>query len=644
MIETPTKPGKPITGERAFQDTDKKHHARIVAYVNARKSEYFGSPEYKTYINRVNATKKLINQDTSDMATRFKMRHAITRAGHDNLVDSLDDLFDVDDLVSCMPEGNQSKQMATDWQNYTNKLLRSIHHQQHLSDRFLYLPDYGWSIAHDFYQFSDGWQVKAQAKPILPQMEGFNFEMQEDVYLDRPASEIIRNEHWFGDANSGRDQRFQGTLKRWYLKDVYSAKLRKDKAGNPLYNLPELEKLCNLMAKGHQDADEFYKAKESTDGAGKDVEFKGDKNRGPYVDVIRFHGPLNDIADAELSQDPNEYYVECTRSCLLRWQENPRDRFTTYTHARSHPYRNTPFSRSYLDSMKADQQFSDFLVCMAAESITDNLTKHWAYWEEDMLDPGDFTSPKGLNAFLILQGEGRLPQVVGEQRSGAFSDVKDLLTIFDRDRQRAGSTDQEQGVQGGTQDKTATAARLLASATSKKIRAMVKRVCGQAVIPQVKNLVMLSLVHGKPENLKAIAADGSESRLTGEHLKWFMRAFQTDTMITVHDTITRDRNEEAMRLTAFMQLASQMQQVIPPDAMAKVLRLAADMGGIKQTVIDDIIPPPLPIEASTPDGSTVAMPSAMAMPQPGMPPPALAGQPQPMQGVNENASMAAPSF
>lgn len=643
MIEAPTKQSKPITGERAFEDTDERHHRRIVEYVNARKSEYFGSPEYKTYIARVNATKKLVNQDTSDMATRFKMRHAITRAGHDNLVDSLDDLFDVDDLVSCMPEGSQSKQMASDWQSYTNKLLRSIHHQEHLSERFLYLPDYGWSIAHDYYQFSDGWQVKAQAKPVLPQMEGFAFDMQEDVYLDRPASEITRNEHWFGDANTGRNQNYQGTLKRWYLKDVYSAMLRKDKEGKPLYNIPELQKLATIMAKGHQDADEFYKAREQAGDVGKDVEFKGDKSRGPFIDIIRFHGPLNDISDPELSQDPNEYYVECSRTCLFRWQENPRDRFSTYTHARSHPYRNNPFSRSYLDSMKADQQFSDFLVCMAAESITDNLTKHWAYWPEDLLDPGDFTSPKGQNAFLELQGEGRLPQIVAAERSGAFSDVKDLLTIFDRDRQRAGATDQEQGVQGGTQDKTATAARLLASATSKKIRAMVKRVCRQAVIPQIKNLVMLSLVHGKPENLKIIAADGSESRMGGEHLKWWMRAFETDTQITVSDTITRDRNEEAMRITAFFQLASQMGQVIPPDAMAKVLRVAADMGGIKQTVIDDIIPPPLPIEASTPDGSTVALPSAMAMPQPGMPP-MPPGPPQPMQGVNENASMAAPSF
>lgn len=640
MIETaPGKTRKPITGERAFEETDERHHRRIVEYVNARKAEYFGSAEYKTYTARVAASKRLINQDTSEMATRFKMRHAITRAGHDNLVDSLDDLFDVDDLVSCMPEGSKSKQMASDWQSYTNKLLRSIHHHEHLSERFLYVPDYGWSVAHDSYQYSDGWQVKAQAKSLLPEMEGFDFGMEEDVYLDKPMSEVVRPDQWFGSIEHGRNQPYQGTLKRWYLKDVYSAMLRKDKAGKPLYNLPELEKLAALMAKGHQDGDEFLRMKENIGEIGKDVEFKGDKNRGPYVDIIRFHGPLNDISDPELSQDPNEYYVECTRTCLLRWQENPRDRFTTYTHMRSHPFRNNPFSRSYLDSMRADQQFSDFLVCMAAESITDNLTKHWAYWPEDMLDPGDFTSPKGLNAFLELQGEGRLPQVVGQERSGAFSDIKDLLTIFDRDRQRAGATDQEQGVQGGTQDKTATAARLLASATSKKIRAMVKRMSRQAIIPQIKNLVMLSLVHGKPENLKIIAADGSESRMGGEHLKWWMRAFETDTQIMISDTITRDRNEEAMRLTAFMQLAAQMSAQIPPDAMAKVLRIAADMGGIKQTIIDDILPPPLPVQTTAPTGETVALPSAM-----GLPPAAPPAVPTPMQGVNENASMAPPSF
>ncbi len=79
--QAPAKATKPITGERAFGETDQRHHRRIVEYVNARKAEYFGSPEYKSYMARVNSSKKLVNQDTSDMATRFKMRFAITRAG-----------------------------------------------------------------------------------------------------------------------------------------------------------------------------------------------------------------------------------------------------------------------------------------------------------------------------------------------------------------------------------------------------------------------------------------------------------------------------------------------------------------------------------------------------------------------------------
>jgi len=630
---------KPITGERAFQDTDEKKHRKIVEYVNARKSEYFDAPEYKAYIAKVAESKLLINQDTRNLSTRMKLRFGLMRAGYDNLVDTLDDLFDVDDLVICRPDGSKEADIAGDFQIYLNRLLRSIHHHEHLSERFLYIPDYGWSIAHDTYQFSDGWQVKPQAKTLLPGFESFDFGMEEDVFMDRPTSEIIRPDQWFGSVeHSGRSQPFQGTLKRWYLKEVLSAMKRKDKAGNPLYNMPELEKLAKLMEKGHQDADQYFRLKEDLGETGKDVGFETKtKSRGPYVDVIRFHGVLNDITDNDLAADDNEYYIECTRSCLLRWQENPRDRFTTYTHGRSYPYRSNPFSRSYLDTTKTHQQFNDFLVCMSAESILDNLTQHWAVWEEDLLDPNDFYFPRGINAFLQMQGQGRVPQAIGRERSGAFQDVKDILTLFDRDRQRSGPTDQEMGVQGGTADKTATTARILAAATDKTKRSMVKRLARHAVVPQIKNLGMLSLVHGKPENRRFISGD-REININGDHLKWWMRAFTMDTQILINDTITRDRNEEAMKATTFFQYAQQMAGQLPPDTIAHVLRYSAELSGVPSSIIDKAIPPPLPVELAMPDGKTVMMPSAMGMPPPGAPgmtpptqqPPAPGGPSVPM--------------
>lgn len=655
QAEAPKKVRKPITGERAFKDSDPTKHRKIVEYVNERKKQYFDAPEYKAYMERVGISKKLVNQDPSGLETRFKFRHSLMRAGYDNLVDSLDDLFSVDDLVICRPDGKGTEQMASDWQAYANRLCRSVHLQEHLSERFLYLPDYGWSTAHDSYQFSDGWVVKPIVDSSVPGLEAFDFGMEEDVFLDKPLPEIVRPDQWFGSVDHpGRHQPFQGSLKRWYLKDVLSAMKRTDKAGNPLYNNQELQKLADKMALGHQDKDQHMKVGEDTESsATRDVEYGKEKHKGPFVDVIRFHGPLNEITDKDLAADPNEYYIECTRSCLLRWQENPRDRLSMYTHARTHPYRSNPFSRSYLDTTRSHQQWSDFLMCMSAEAIVDGLTKQWGVWEEDMLDPADFYSPKGLNGFIIRQGMGRLPEFVGAERNGAFADIKDVLTIFDRDRQRSGPTDQEQGVQGGTADKTATTARILAAATSKAKRSMVKRICPQAVLPQIKNLVMLSLVHGKPESRKFMAGE-REARLTGEHLKWWMRVYTTDTQILMNDTITRDRNDEAMKATTFLTFAQQLGAQMPPDTLMHVLRYAGELGGISQTVIDKVAPEPLPVNLTLPDGREVMLPSAMGMPQPGMPGPMPGGMPMPMnraaagaapmpmQGENPNASMAPP--
>jgi hypothetical protein len=648
--EAPKKPRKPITGERAFEDTAPKadKYRKIVEFVNEKKNEYFKAPEYAAYMERVRLSKLLINQDPAGLETRFKVRHSLMRAGYDNLVDSLDDLFDVDDLVICRADSKETEDFAGDWQLYLNRLLRSIKYQEHLSERFLYLPDYGWSIAHDSYRFSDGWVVKPQVDSRIPGLDAFDFGMEEDVYMDRPEAEVVRPDQWFGSIeHSGRHQPYQGTLKRWYLKDVLSAMERKDKAGKPLYNLPELQKLADKMALGHQDADQHMKTGEDEGSATRDVEYGKQKHKGPFVDIIRFHGALNEITDKELAADPNEYYIECTRSCLLRWQENPRDRLSMYTHARTHAYRNNPFSRSYLDTTRSHQIWDDFLMGMSAEAIIDNLTKHWGVWEDDMLDPNDFYSPRGLNAFIVRQGQGRLPEFVGGDRSGAFSDIKDVLTIFDRDRQRSGPTDQEMGVQGGTADKTATTARILAAATSKSKRSIVKRISRQAVLPQIKNIGMLSLVHSRPENLKFMAGDKAV-RLTGEHLKFWMRAYTTDTQILLNDTITRDRNEEAMKATTFFTFLQQMGAQMPPDTLAHVGRYAGELSGIPQSIIDKALPEPLPVNLTLPDGREVTLPSAMAMPPPPMPggmpmnPAAAGAAPLPMQGENPNASMAPP--
>ena len=123
---------------------------------------------------------------------------------------------------------------------------------------------------------------------------------------------------------------------------------------------------------------------------------------------------------------------------------------------------------------------------------------------------------------------------------------------------------------------------------------MVKRLCRSMIIPQVKNLVMLSLVHGKPENQK-ILSGGKEVRLTPKHVEWFLQSANMETA----NSITMDRENEALKWNDFLNYAI---QVLPnlrsPDPMIKALRAGAEMRGIPKHFIDDILPKPGAIDAN----------------------------------------------
>ena len=624
MAEKKSNPSKPINGERPFDDTDERLHKRIIAFVKDMKDTYFGSNEYKKYKTRVEKVRFMVNQEWQKEAktTRFGLMFGIMRAGYDNYVDGLNDLFDVDDYVFCQPDSPSKKQFASDWQHYINRMLRSIHYKQHLAQRFLYIPDYGWSVAHDQYVFNEGLKVKPKVRSAIPGFDGLELGPEMDALMDRPKPCILKPHEWFGSPSHSFEQPYQGHIEKWYLKDIVEREGMATADGKPIYNLKALSKLKERIKKGEQKDDGSREVSDASEEA-RDVQYE--KNlKLHYVDVTYWYGALNMVKGME--DDPNEYYVECTDNLILRWQENPRDRYTRYTHMRSHPYPETPFSRSFLDGTRPHQKFMDFFANTGMEVVIDNATRHWAVWENSLLDPNDFYFPKGLNAFLRMEGD-RVPQMVGDQRSGAFSDIKDLMGLLEQDRQRVGATDQEMGVNSKQGDDTATQARILASASSKKMRAMVKRIADQAIVPQIKNLTMLSLVYGKPEKLQYYSPDGEPMQLTPDHVN----AWLTDTQVRINDTITRDRDAEAMKTTSFMQLAM---QIVPnfsdPSSAVKVLRYAGDIAGISKAIIDDIAPEPAPI----PVGGPMMPPGAMP---PGGMPPEMPPQPMP-QGAIDAAS------
>jgi hypothetical protein len=617
---------KPINGERAFQDSDPVKHSKVVSYVNGIKDAWFNEEKVKAYFDRIDKMHLMVNQRWGkDKTTRFGLRHALMRAAHDSYIDTFTDLFSTDDLIMYEGDTAEEAKFAHDMQLYTNRLLRSVKYKRHLNQRFLFLPVYGWSPAHDYYCFNEGWATKANAKPYMPGLDGLQFGKEMDALNDGPMPEVIRPEHcFFGAMAPPWEQQSRGSIKRWYLRDIVAAEKRATKDGKPLYNLEALKKVKEAMIRGQSQADANMKEKQKD--ITRDIDFK-DKTRGPYVDVVRFYGPLNEINDVDLAEDGNTYYIECTQNDLLLWTENPSDRHTMFTDMRTHSLIDSPLSRSFLDSIYPHQQFTDFLTNMSMESITDNLTKHYAVWEEDMEDPNDFYSPKGLNAFLRMSGP-KLPQIIEHGRSGAFADVKEILVMLDRDRQRAGASDQEMGALGETQDKTATGARIMATAATKRTRATAKRISDEAIIPQANNLTMLSLVHGKPEMRKFIAG-GKEITITPEHVQWYLNGAN----VKVHDSVVRDRNEEAVKITAFFQGIGQMVgQLADPTAAVYIMRHAADVQGIPQHIIDKALPEPMPPQIPGPVVDP-AQPQAMPPMPPEMP------QPPPMPEMS-NVQMA----
>lgn len=608
MNEEIKKERRPINGERGFGDTDASKHQKIISYGNSVKDSWFRNDQVIKYFDKAKKIRELVDQDWgSSKVTRFGLRHALMRAAHDSYIDTFSDLFDVDDLVTFSGETEEEARFAHDMQLYTNRLLRSrsVDYQRHLNQRFLILPTYGWSPAHDYYRFNEGWATKANAASYMPGLQGLEFGREMDVLNDGPVCETIRPEHcFFGSWAAPWEQTVRGSVKRWTLSDVIAAEKRETKDGKPLYNRDALKKIKAKMLKGEKDADDIVKIGGSS---ARDVQFN-DRERGPYVDVVRMYGPLNEVNDAELAEDGNEYYIEFTRTDLLLWIENPADRHTMFTDMRTHEVHDHPLSRSLLEPVKPHQQFTDLMTNMAMESVVDNLTKHWAVWEDQIDDPNDFYNPKGLNAFLRMTGQ-QMPVLLGQQRNGAFADVKEILLMLDRDRQRAGAADQELGVTGGTQDKTATGARLLATAATKKTRAIVKRICNDAIIPQIKNIVMLSLVHSKPEARRIFSA-GQEINITPAHVAWYLNGAN----VQVNDTITRDRNEEAMKITGFFQGVGQMVGGLSnPSAAVHIMRYAADINGIPQHIINKALPEPMPPQIPGPVAE--GMP-----PMPGQPP------------------------
>ena len=581
---------------------DQKLHA-IGAQVVTRKNQYYSSASYDWYTKRVDRLNAVINQEVpqnTNVNARVKIIRGMTRAAYDYYNFRTIDLFDVPNLAQVQADisNEVNKQMADDLTVYVNSILNSGNkwYKRHLYKRFRYLPDYGWSPAFDYYHKSNSWAVRAITESALPGLETMKITAEQDDYQSGPRSMIIDPKNWFGDAyNPIDDSVYEGYIKRMYVKDIDVAIGMTDDKGKDIYNVDVLKKYKGDILKGAKYPDQYRNQADSPANAPSPGN-KDTYNTPGFIDCVVYQGTLDYIGEEE---DGNTYYVEVlTTGEVVRLQEAPLDRGRLFNHFQTHPMRNNPFSRSWLDSMYDMQVMSDIISSSMLENLQDGQHRFWAYDEGALVNPDDFESPEGLNVLLRLTGPNALlPRLLNDGQSGNFRDALSALEWLGRENESFGVSLQQLGAVGQSTAKTATQSRITSSADALKYRAPIKCFSTEGIIPQINNITLLSIVNDSERVRKVHSPDGREVKITPEHINFYIHGCH----VNLYETITRDYDDLSARINNWVQMAQGITQLKDPAPFIKVVRASAKFGGIPQDVIDDALPKPEPIDANNPD-------------------------------------------
>ena len=597
-----------------------ERHVKVAQFVDSFKKKYFDNSEFKRYKNKCNRVLDLIDQKwgQDEMVSRYGLKFAVTRASHDSQIDAMEEVFDTNDWVRAKPliETKEVREESERLQYYTNNLLHGARYREHIKDRVAYIPAYGWSITFTEYFYAMGKKIKAQAKENY---EGsLPWDTMMDAVMDGVKPTCIHPYNWFGDPNKGmRNQNNQGFIKRWQISDVVSAMGKKASDETSLYNEKALEKMKTKLSGGESVGDSNYHESENT---------KEDENNASYIDVSYYIGRLNGC-DGYYG-DPNTYVIECFDDCVLRIYEHPVDdpQYYPISHGQTNPRIDVPFPRTPLDAIIPHALSMDMLANRGLEVAVDSQASWVVLDEDDWLNPETLKQPQGVINMLYLKagrgGRYTKPQAVETNNTGALRDTDTMLNLLDFDRQRGGgSTDQELGIGGGGAS-TATQARILASQLSRSTRGRVRRLVQRGILPEIRYMLLLSLMHSSPEEKLMYSEEGNEIELTPQ----MMLAYLENSIIEIDDNIIRDRNMDAVERMEFFELVMNLTQKFQdPHYGVMVARAVGREKGVPQDVIDEFLPKP--------DMSEVTQPQQPQMPgMPGDPAQAMQqGMPQGQQ-------------
>ncbi|OGT56698.1 MAG: hypothetical protein A3E01_00350 [Gammaproteobacteria bacterium RIFCSPHIGHO2_12_FULL_63_22] len=621
---------KPLFQDTAFEESPK--HKGICDFIFGVKEAFYTSEHFSFAKKKAEVIKNLVNMTWAKgtKTTKYGYMTGISHMVYHSTLDTLDDLMDHDELVTAtaLNRGGNNVKIAEELGYYANNVLVNTEYSKHLSKRWPYLLTYGHSPTYDSWVHNQGWAVKAQAPSVGP--GGYQWTREMDVTQNRARSLLLHPLNVFGSVEHAIDEQpYKGWIKRWTLADVHRAEAMTTANKQPIYNPKALAAMKAILGKGGQEADQNY----HTDGK-RDIDTSevtnNSKMKQSYIDVVHFRGPLQMVDEFRL--DPNIYEVEATKNFVLRLTEQPVDLFDTRTDMMTHPYMGSPFGGTYIDPVVGHHRMTDLLNNSTLESVLDSLHRYTAYRYEDITNIEDLKNPRGLHTFLELAAGGRAPVFMENQRSGPASDALQFVDRIKQDLQRFSTTDQEAGLE--QKNKTLGESQILMAASSKRLRAGIKRLSKFAIVPQVKNLVFLSLVNQTPEQRVAFSRTGEAIQMTPEH----MAALQNNTLIRLNDSVTRNKYEDNLKNSEFyINSLKILANVQDPGYAVKVLRYLGKESGIKD--IDEILPAPAPPVVPGPMAAPVPGQPMPGMPPQGMPPPemdfdAMLAQARTEEGVN----------
>lgn len=610
MPETNEKKKK-VTDEVAWEESeaDKK----IISFVKGFKKSYHDSSQFKEYKKRCEKTRSLVDQEwkEGEQKTKYGMKLGSTRAAHDNIIDSTEDVLDVDEWLRLRPKikGEEMQNVANDLEDFGNNMLDSINYGAIVQDRLSFIPIYGWSVSFSEFVYNEGYSMKPQAD--TQEANGISWTREHDTILSEPKPRVIHPYNWFGELNKRVfDQNMQGFTMRWYARDFVQAKAKKDGEGRPLYNIKALDFCLKLLKKGKNEKDDDHFNGEA-DSFGLESGEIHKEDQMPFIDVTLFMGPLSGVEG--FYHDSNTYIIVCTQKMLLRKKEHPIDGYTPFNHIQPFPRNRGPVPRTPLDVVIPHGRINDMMINLGLENTIDGMIRRWIFNERSFLNPEAFKNPKGLNVILYAaSGDFFEPRLLDNKNTSLRGDFESFRQIMDWDAQRSGvgRTDMEAGMQGKTAKKTATEAQAIFSQINKRTRAMIKRIMKRSIVPEMKYLIILAMQHYSPEQMSFLNRDGEDRTIDANMAGIFLK----NLAIRVNDSITRNRELDAVNYMEFFTLAFKVLPLLQqPEYAIKALRRLAREKNIKG--VDDFIPEP-EIPQALPQGGQPMGPDGMPIQQP----------------------------